>query len=143
MTGSLSSTRLQTAVPGLDLMDTAHATLLAPFDLARSDLDHVFGLLGSHRIDYADLYFQYQCSEAWSLEEGIVKSGSFNIEQGVGVRAIQGEKTAFAYSDEISLPALEAPRENKQLETARQLAKDNPAAVANIMREWVNGEVAA
>jgi TldD protein len=65
-------------------------------------------MLASHRIDYADLYFQHQCSEAWSLEEGIVKSGSFNIEQGVGVRAIQGEKTAFAYSDEISLPALEA-----------------------------------
>jgi predicted amidohydrolase len=54
----------------------------------------------------ADLYFQYQRSEAWSLEEGIVKSGSFDIEQGVGVRAISGEKTAFAYSDDISLDAL-------------------------------------
>jgi len=59
-----------------------------------------------HRLDYADLYFQYSRSEGWSLEEGIVKSGSFNIDQGVGVRAISGEKTAFAYSDEISLPAL-------------------------------------
>ncbi len=59
-----------------------------------------------HRLDYADLYFQYQRSEAWSLEEGIVKSGSFDIEQGVGVRAISGEKTAFAYSDDISLDAL-------------------------------------
>ncbi|HET9043578.1 MAG TPA: metalloprotease TldD, partial [Burkholderiales bacterium] len=55
---------------------------------------------------YADLYFQYLRTEGWSLEEGIVKSGSFNIDQGVGVRAIAGEKTAFAYSDEISLPAL-------------------------------------
>jgi TldD protein len=58
-------------------------------------------------VDYADLYFQYSRYEGWSLEEGIVKSGSFNIEQGVGVRAISGEKTAFAYSDEISLTALE------------------------------------
>ena len=62
----------------------------------------------SHRVDYADLYFQYTRSESWSLEEGIVKSGSFNIDQGVGVRAVSGEKTAFAYSDDISLPALEA-----------------------------------
>src|SRR5882762_1662163 len=49
---------------------------------------------------------QYSRSEGWSLEEGIVKSGSFNIEQGVGVRAVSGEKTAFAYSDEISFDAL-------------------------------------
>ena len=106
--GSTVTTREPTALTGADLMGTARATLLAPFDLDRGELDRVFGLLGGHRIDYADLYFQHQCSEAWSLEEGIVKSGSFNIEQGVGVRAIQGEKTAFAYSDEISLPALEA-----------------------------------
>src|SRR6266849_8871104 len=64
-------------------------------------------LLAPHGLDYADLYFQYSRSESWSLEEGIVKSGSFSIDQGVGVRAIAGEKTAFAYSDEISLPALE------------------------------------
>src|SRR5439155_17637729 len=56
---------------------------------------------------YADLYFQYSRYEGWSLEEGIVKSGSFNIEQGVGVRAVSGEKTAFAYSDEISFNALQ------------------------------------
>jgi len=59
-------------------------------------------------LDYADLYFQYTRAESWSLEEGIVKSGSFGIDQGVGVRAISGEKTAFAYSDDISLVALES-----------------------------------
>ena len=59
-----------------------------------------------HRVDYADLYFQYTRSEGWSLEEGIVKSGSFSIDQGVGVRAVAGEKTAFAYSDEINAGAL-------------------------------------
>jgi TldD protein len=108
MTGSTRSNASPAVTPDADPMDAAKALLLAPFDLGRKDLDRIFGMLASHRIDYADLYFQHQCSEAWSLEEGIVKSGSFNIEQGVGVRAIQGEKTAFAYSDEISLPALEA-----------------------------------
>jgi TldD protein len=85
---------------------TAEQYLLAPYDLTPTKLEGVFGELFGHRLDYADLYFQYARSEAWSLEEGIVKSGSFNIEQGVGVRAIAGEKTAFAYSDDVSLPAL-------------------------------------
>jgi TldD protein len=89
------------------LFSTAQSYLLAPHDLEAGKLDRVFGSLLSRRLDYADLYFQYSRSESWSLEEGIVKSGSFNIDQGVGVRAISGEKTAFAYSDEISLPALE------------------------------------
>ena len=88
------------------LLETATQTLLAPYDLAAPQLGQVFGAIMTHDVDYADLYFQYLRTEGWSLEEGIVKSGSFNIDQGVGVRAIAGEKTAFAYSDEISLPAL-------------------------------------
>ena len=86
----------------------AERCLLLPYDLDIGRLDRVLGSLFSHRVDYADLYFQSSRSESWSLEEGVVKSGSFNIEQGVGVRANAGEKTAFAYSDEISLPALDA-----------------------------------
>jgi len=86
----------------------AEQHLLAPNSLSLSSLDAVFARMNAHRIDYADLYFQYHRTEAWSLEEGIVKSGSFNIDQGVGVRAISGEKTAFAYSDDITLPALMA-----------------------------------
>ena len=88
--------------------DIAEQTLLKPHGLAPHQLERVFGQLFGNHVDYADLYFQYARSEAWSLEEGIVKSGSFNIEQGVGVRAISGEKTAFAYSDDISLAALQA-----------------------------------
>jgi TldD protein len=88
-------------------LQTAERTLLAPFDLQAQKLERVFGTLAARKVDYADLYFQYSRYEGWSLEEGIVKSGSFNIEQGVGVRAISGEKTAFAYSDEISLQALQ------------------------------------
>lgn len=84
----------------------AEQQLLTPFHLDEAALGQVFADIMTHEIDYADLYFQYSRSEAWSLDEGIVKSGSFSIDQGVGVRAIQGEKTAFAYSDDISLPAL-------------------------------------
>ena len=87
---------------------TANDILLAPYSLDAGRLDTVFGQILAHKVDYADLYFQYSRSESWSLEEGIVKSGSFNIDQGVGVRAVSGEKTAFAYSDDISLTALEA-----------------------------------
>ena len=88
------------------LFATATSHLLAPNHLQPEQLSAVFGSMLAHRLDYADLYFQYTRSEGWSLEEGIVKSGSFNIDQGVGVRAVSGEKTAFAYSDDISLAAL-------------------------------------
>jgi TldD protein len=87
---------------------TAYDTLLAPYALNDGKLSSVFGQIMQHQVDYADLYFQYSRSESWSLEEGIVKSGSFNIDQGLGVRAVSGEKTAFAYSDDISFDALAA-----------------------------------
>ncbi len=90
------------------LFATADSTLLTPYGLDAGGIERVFGQIMAHSVDYADLYFQYSRSEGWSLEEGMVKSGSFNIDQGVGVRAVSGEKTAFAYSDEISLPALES-----------------------------------
>ena len=88
------------------LFETARAILLMPNQLDASQLTPVFGKLMASEVDYADLYFQYTRSEGWTLEEGQVKSGSFNIDQGVGVRAVSGEKTAFAYSDDISLEAL-------------------------------------
>jgi len=85
----------------------AQHSLLASHALEVRHLEQVFKKMLAHKVDYADLYFQYGRAESWSLEEGIVKSGSFGIEQGVGVRAVSGEKTAFAYSDDISLAALE------------------------------------
>src|SRR3989304_553445 len=87
-------------------LDTARRTLLAPAGLDESDLDRLLGQILTPRVDYADLYFQYSRHESWSLEEGQVKSGSYNVEQGVGVRAVSGEKTGFAYSAQILLPAL-------------------------------------
>ncbi|QDQ28388.1 metalloprotease TldD [Chitinimonas arctica] len=87
---------------------TADQYLLSPYTLDDAALDRVFGEIMTHQVDYADLYFQYSRAEGWSLEEGMVKSGSFNIDQGVGVRVVSGEKTAFAYSDDISLAALQS-----------------------------------
>jgi TldD protein len=84
----------------------AQSRLWAPAELAAHDLDRVFARLMSPGVDSADLYFQHSRSESWMLEDGIVKEGSHSIEQGVGVRAQSGEKTGFAYSDDIVMPAL-------------------------------------
>src|SRR5580693_305305 len=98
---------MATSVAPLDSLAIARQTILAPSGLDESQLDRVFGQVMSHSVDYADLYFQLAHEESWALEDGIVKEGSAAIEQGVGVRALSGEKTGFAYSDEIMLPALE------------------------------------
>src|SRR5688572_5614159 len=92
--------------PTLERLAVARSLLLDPFGLTDATVSQALKTIAAHRIDDADLYFQYTRSEGWSLEEGIVKSGSFGIDQGVGVRAVAGEKTAFAYSDDISEAAL-------------------------------------
>lgn len=92
--------------PTLARLATARSQLLEPFGLTEASLSQALRLITEHRVDDADLYFQTTRAEGWSLEEGIVKSGSFSIDQGVGVRAVAGEKTAFAYSDDISLDSL-------------------------------------
>jgi len=89
-----------------DLITQAENRLLRPGGLSAGDLERVFARLTGPSIDAADLYFQHSRSESWVLEDGIVKDGNHSIEQGVGVRALSGEKTGFAYSDEIVLPAL-------------------------------------
>ncbi|MCC2677052.1 MAG: peptidase modulator of gyrase, partial [Ramlibacter sp.] len=92
--------------PTIERLATARALLLEPFGLDETHLTRALSEIRAHRVDDADLYFQYTRSEGWSLEEGIVKTGSFSIDQGVGVRAVSGEKTAFAYSDDISEASL-------------------------------------
>ena len=92
--------------PTLERLALAESLLLAPFGLDEAKMAAALATIAQHRIDDADLYFQSTRHEGWSLEEGIVKSGSFSIDQGVGVRAVAGEKTAFAYSDDISEAAL-------------------------------------
>ena len=88
------------------LLDKAKGIFLEPSGIQLQDIDRLVGRVMAYDIDYADLYFQYTQSESWMLEDGMVKSGSRSIDQGVGFRAISGEKTGFAYSDEIQLPAL-------------------------------------
>src|SRR5437764_4235173 len=92
--------------PTLERLATAQRLLLEPFGLNETHLARALAEITTHAVDDADLYFQYTRSDGWSLEEGIVKTGSFSIDQGVGVRALSGEKTAFAYSDDISEASL-------------------------------------
>jgi TldD protein len=114
-------------MPTVSPFSTAEATLLAPNDVDAAQLDSIFGQLAMHQIDDADLYFQYTRSEAWSLEESQVKSGSFNIDQGVGIRAVVGDKTAFAYSDDIRLPAI-----REAAATVRVIAAAGQSATARV-----------
>ena len=88
------------------MLQSVSEHLLAPGNLTLDSLSAVLGEVAGPGIDAADLYFQSQVSETWVLEDGIVKEGSFNLDQGVGVRAQSGEKTGFAYSNAISLDAL-------------------------------------
>ena len=107
--------------PTLERLAVAERVLLEPFGLDEAALARALATIGEHRIDDADLYFQSTRHEGWSLEEGIVKSGSFSIDQGVGVRALAGEKTAFAYSDELSEAALlDAARTVRSIAAAGQ-----------------------
>ena len=90
----------------MDSIDIARKHLLAPTGLSDDDVSKALGTALEGSIDSADLYFQSTTREAWSLDDGIVKDASFNIEQGVGVRAVVGEKSGFAYSDDIEMSAL-------------------------------------
>ena len=107
--------------PTIERLAIAQGLLLQPFGLDESHLARALAEITAHKVDDADLYFQYTRNEGWSLEEGIVKTGSFSIDQGVGVRAVSGEKTAFAYSDDISEASLlDAARTVRTISAAAQ-----------------------
>ena len=89
-----------------DVLAIARKHILTPAGLDENDLNKALDCLLGHAIDGGDLYFQLSRHESWALEDGSVKNASHHIDQGVGVRAVSGEKTGFAYSDEIILPAL-------------------------------------
>lgn len=112
-----------------NIIDIARNTLLIPAGLTDQQLEGVLGQMLGRSVDYADLYFQMTRFESWALEDGIVKEGSHNIERGVGVRAISGEKTGFAYSDDIVFPAL-----TQAAQAARSIAKQGHAGQ---MHPWV------
>ncbi len=97
------------SLPAVDgaLVAEAKRLLLEPAGLEPAHLARVLASIHTHDVDFSDLFFQYSRIESWALEEGIVKSGAFSIDRGVGVRAVRGEKQAFAYSDDITLAALD------------------------------------
>ncbi|MBX9446674.1 metalloprotease TldD [Dickeya chrysanthemi] len=99
--------------------------LLTANKLSHQDLQSILGTLSERRLDYADLYFQSSYHESWVLEDRIIKDGSYHIDQGVGIRAISGEKTGFAYADQITLNALQ----------------QSAQAARSIVREQGNGAV--
>ncbi len=118
-----------TREPTIERLAVAKQLLLDPFGLDETHLSKALSEISSHGVDDADLYFQYTRSEGWSLEEGIVKTGSFSIDQGVGVRAISGEKTAFAYSDDISWASLlDAAHTVRSISASAKNAKQRVAA---------------
>ncbi len=90
-----------------DSMTLARDLLLRPAGLDEGSIDRALATVLDSAVDDADIYFQLSRDESWALEDGMVKEGSASIEQGVGVRALVGEKTGFAYSGEIVMPALE------------------------------------
>ncbi len=111
-----------------DLIQIAHETLLDPTGLGESDLDRMLGELVGGGIDAADIYFQSSRLESWVLEDGIIKEGSHSIEQGAGIRAISGEKTGFAYSDELHLtPLIDAAR------AARAITRSGGAGTVKVV----------
>src|SRR5574344_1402145 len=127
MTSRTSSAAPRRA-PTLERIDIARQLLLTPFGLDESHLAQALAEIRAHQVDDADLYFQYTRSEGWSLEEGIVKTGSFSIDQGVGVRAVSGEKTAFAYADDISEASLyDAARTVRSIAAAGQAGRARAA----------------
>jgi TldD protein len=121
------------SLPGVDgaALAEARRLLLAPAGLDDAQVARVLASIHTHEVDFADLYFQYTRHESWSLEEGIVKSGAFDIDRGVGIRAVHGEKQAFAYSDDITADALdEAARAVRAI--GRQGGTGATAAIARV-----------
>jgi TldD protein len=111
-----------------DVLEQARDQLWVPAGIGESDVERLMGKLQGRDIDVGELYFQHQRAEAWALEDGIVKDGSYSVDRGVGVRAISGEKTGFAYAEDILLPALASATE-----AARSIARQGQEVQA---RAW-------
>jgi len=112
--------------------------ILNPADMDFDRIHSLFGSIGDRRVDFADMYFQYSRSESWSIEDGIVKVGSFNIDQGVGVRTVVGEKTAFAYSDEISKPAIKSAFDVTRSISSQGITDISPVKIQNSSPLYAN-----
>ena len=118
-----------------DTVKLASDLLLEPQDLDTNDISQLMDRLSNKGVDYADLFFQYARHEGWSLEDGVVKSGSRSIEQGVGLRAVSGERTGFAYTDELTLPNL-----NSAADAAKAVARGSGSSIS---KRWTSAKVPA
>jgi TldD protein len=116
-----------------NFLEIAQQDLLAPAGLTEQELQKVLASVLGNSIDNADLYFQSTYSESWMLEDSIIKGGSYNIDRGVGVRAMSGEKTGFAYSDDIVMPALESAAQ-----AARSISRQGGDKQIKVW-EWTTG----
>jgi TldD protein len=122
---------------GEDKQETINAVMLRVLEPAGLDEQHLNRTLGSMMqggVDYADLYFQVSRQESWTVEDRIIREGSFSLDQGVGVRAVSGEKTGFAYSDELILPALQ-----QAAGAARAIARQGKTQA---LQAWSRSELA-
>lgn len=127
-------------------LDLATQTLLVPAQLETSVLQKILSGTLTGQIDYADLYFQHSMRESWVLEDGMVRDGSFNLDRGVGVRAVSGDKTGFSYCDDIALPSLQQAAEaaraiarqgdNKQIPMLSQVTAPALYGVDNPVHGW-------
>ncbi|MEQ3528784.1 metalloprotease TldD [Pseudoalteromonas sp. XMcav11-Q] len=111
-------------------MSNVERNLLTNSQLTREQLSQTLEYIHQHKVNYADLYFQSSYHETWVLEDGIVKDGSYNIERGVGVRAVSGEKTGFSYSDAINIEAL-----TKAAEAARSIAQAGESSKVQVFSD--------
>lgn len=117
------------------ILTTVDQVILQPAELTLDKINQTLDQLQQHKIDAGDLYFQVSQQESWVMDDGIIREGSFNIDNGVGIRAMSGEKTGFAYSDDLSLSALIAASKNasaiarlgQNKTAANQLIKLQPA----------------
>lgn len=110
-------------------LEIAKSTFFGPAGLSEAHLSSLFNKIMTRSVDMSDMYFQLTQQESWILEDGIIKEGSFNIEKGVGIRAVSGEKTGFAYSDDINYEALE-----EAATVAGNIAKSGGEAKVNVWR---------
>ncbi len=115
-------------------IDAVIARTLEPVGLDEQHLNTTLSSMMQGGVDYADLYFQVSRQESWTVEDGIIREGSFSHDQGVGVRAVSGEKTGFAYSDELMLPALQ-----QAASAARAIAR---AGESKALQAWQRNEQA-
>jgi len=112
------------------ILQTVDQVVLQPAELSLDQINLTLDSLNQHHIDAGDLYFQVSQQESWVMDDGIIREGSFNIENGVGIRAVSGEKTGFAYSDDIGLKALTAATKNARAIARQGLIQVAPTVVS-------------